>query len=53
MGGGLRDLQSIDAPRLIHYGSYETHFLKQMKACYSAFATDPNLIDHLVSSSLT
>ena len=32
----LRDLQSIDAPRLIHYGSYETHFLKQMKARYSA-----------------
>lgn len=48
----LRDLQSINAPRLIHYGSYETHFLKQMKSRYSAFTADSNLIDHLVSSSL-
>jgi predicted RecB family nuclease len=48
----LRDLQSINAPRLIHYGSYETHFLKQMKSRYSTFTADSNLIDHLVSSSL-
>ena len=35
----------MDMPRLIHYGSYETQFLKRMKARYPALATDSNLID--------
>jgi predicted RecB family nuclease len=45
----VRDLREIEAPRLIHYGSYETQFLKRMKARYPA---DSNLIDSLILSSL-
>ena len=48
----LRDLRGMDMPRLIHYGSYETQFLKRMKARYPALTTDSNLIDSLISSSL-
>ena len=48
----LRDLRGMDMPRLIHYGSYETQFLKRMKARYPALATDSNLIESLITSSL-
>ena len=30
----LRALETIEAPRLVHYGSYETTFLRQMKKRY-------------------
>ena len=48
----LRDLRGMDMPRLIHYGSYETQFLKRMKARYPALTTESNLIESLISSSL-
>jgi hypothetical protein len=45
-------LALINQPRLIHYGSYETQFLRRMKARYSGASTNTSLIDHLISSSL-
>jgi hypothetical protein len=30
----LRTLAGIDAPRLVHYGAYETTFLRQMGKRY-------------------
>jgi predicted RecB family nuclease len=46
----LNTLSSIDAPRLIHYGSYETRFLTQMKARYPDH--NPTLSEQLISSAL-
>jgi predicted RecB family nuclease len=48
----LNALALISQPRLIHYGSYETQFLRRMKARYSSASTNCGLIDHLISSSL-
>lgn len=47
----LRALETIEAPRLVHYGSYETTFLRQMKKRY------PNpertaLPDQLIASAV-
>jgi predicted RecB family nuclease len=48
----LETLALINQPRLIHYGSYETQFLRRMKARYSLASMNSELIDHLISSSL-
>jgi Transposase IS66 family/RNase_H superfamily len=48
----LETLALINQPRLIHYGSYETQFLRRMKARYSGASMNSDLIDHLISSSL-
>jgi predicted RecB family nuclease len=47
----LRTLDGIDTPRLVHYGGYETTFLRQMKKRY------PNpewtaLLDQLIGSAV-
>jgi predicted RecB family nuclease len=47
----LRTLDSIDTPRLVHYGAYETTFLRQMRKRY------PNperrgLLDQLIASAV-
>ena len=47
----LRTLDSIDTPRLTHYGAYETTFLRQMKKRY----TNPEriaLLDQLIASAV-
>ena len=36
----LREIREMDSPRFIHYGSYETQFLKRMKARYPDLTTD-------------
>ena len=41
----------IDNPRLIHYGSYETHFLKRMRTRYPDIES-PSFLGHLISSAL-
>src|SRR4051812_13144830 len=46
----LRELQTIDNPRLVHYGSYEAKFLKKMKSKYPDLALDDQFIDDLISS---
>ena len=49
--GCLRVLGMIDSPRLIHYGSYETQFLKRMRTRYPDLAS-PSFLGHLISSAL-
>ena len=48
----LETLALTNQPRLIHYGSYETQFLRRMNARYSDASMKSDLIDHLISSSL-
>jgi predicted RecB family nuclease len=48
----LDALAKISQPRLIHYGSYETQFLRRMKTRYSSSSTNFGLINRLLSSSL-
>jgi hypothetical protein len=48
--GALKLLQN---PRLVHYGSYETLFLKRMRARYSDQPEDDAFLDQLIASSLT
>jgi predicted RecB family nuclease len=48
----LETLALIDQPNLIHYGSYETQFLRRMKARYCGASTNSELIDQLISSSV-
>jgi hypothetical protein len=47
----LSTLATIEAPRLIHYGSYETLFLKRMKARYCSTAAESAFIDELLLTS--
>jgi len=47
----LRCLALIKRPRLIHYGSYETQFLKRMKARYPEVG-QAELVDRLIGSAL-
>ena len=48
----LNTLAEIDDPRLVHYGHYETLFLKRMRARYPDISACPDLADHLTSSAL-
>src|ERR1700741_5327166 len=48
----LDPLALINQPRLIHYGSYETQFLRRMKARHFGVSMNSGLIDRLISSSL-
>lgn len=47
----LQKLTEIGNPRLIHYGSYETQFLKRMRARYPS-TENPAFLDALASSAL-
>lgn len=46
----LRTLHELASPRLIHYGAYETQFLKRMKARYPE-AGSASQLDELTSSA--
>jgi hypothetical protein len=48
----LQTLAQIDHPQLIHYGSYETTFLKRMKERYRAAVEPPAFIDQLIAASV-
>ncbi len=48
----VRALSPISDVRLIHYGSYETQFLKRMKERYCKDSDDIELVDRLVATSL-
>jgi len=48
----LDTLALIDQPKLIHYGSYETQFLRRMKARYCSAPMNAELIDYMISSSV-
>jgi hypothetical protein len=45
-------LKQIGEPCLIHYGSYETYFLKRMKARYCGEADDCTFVDKLLSRAI-
>ena len=47
----LRQLIALESPQIIHFGSYETSFLKRMKERYPAFLPNPEFIDELLSHS--
>jgi predicted RecB family nuclease len=48
----LQTLAKIDHPQLIHYGSYETTFLKRMQARYRAAVEHPAFLDQLIAESV-
>jgi predicted RecB family nuclease len=48
----LRVLATIEAPQLIHYGSYETVFLKRMKERYGVAGEDSTLVERLMSEAV-
>jgi predicted RecB family nuclease len=48
----LQTLAQIDHPQLIHYGSYETTFLKRMQARYRAAVEHPAFLDQLIAESV-
>lgn len=48
----LRTLAKIENPQLIHYGSYETAFLKRMKERYSEAAKNSTFLDQLIAESV-
>lgn len=48
----LESLSHIDNSKLIHYGSYETRFLKRMKERYGEGTVDPGFLDNLIIDSL-
>jgi len=48
----LRALAQIDRPQLIHYGSYETLFLKRMKERYHDVVEHPAFLDQLMKESV-
>src|SRR6516164_8479670 len=47
----LEELTRIEKPRLIHYGSYETQFLRRMRARYPNTGS-PAFLDELARSAL-
>jgi predicted RecB family nuclease len=47
----LGELQTIDNPHLIHYGSYEAKFIKKMKTKYPDLMPDGHFADRLISST--
>lgn len=44
-------LKCINAPRLVHYGSYETSFFRQMRKRYPD-AVEPDFLDPLIGSAV-
>ena len=48
----VRALSPISDVRLIHYGSYETQFLKRMKERYCDDLQDVELVDRLIATSI-
>lgn len=48
----LRTLAKIENPQLIHYGSYETIFLKRMKERYNEAVKNPAFLDQLIADAM-
>ncbi len=48
----IETLAKIENPQLIHYGRYETVFLKRMKVRYGGAVESPTFFDHLVEKSV-
>lgn len=48
----LRTLRAIGNPQLVHYGAYETRFLRAMKKRYVLLPEDAEFVDRLIGSSV-
>jgi predicted RecB family nuclease len=48
----LRQLVALENPQIIHFGSFETNFLKRMKERYPALLPTPEFVDELLSHSI-
>jgi predicted RecB family nuclease len=48
----LRTLSTVESPQLIHYGSYETVFLKRMKDRYGEDGENPAFVERLIAQSV-
>ncbi len=48
----LQLLSEIENPQLLHYGSYETVFLKQMKQRYSETVGDTAFVERLIAGAV-
>jgi RNase_H superfamily len=48
----LQTLTKIDHPQLIHYGSYETTFLRRMKERYREAVEQPAFLDQLIAEAV-
>jgi predicted RecB family nuclease len=48
----LQALSEIERPQLIHYGGYETVFLKQMKERHGEDPLFPNSLDEIIAESV-
>ncbi len=48
----LRTLRSIRNAQLVHYGAYETRFLRTMKKRYVSEPDDAEFVDRLITSSV-
>ena len=47
----LRQLGALESPQIIHFGNYETKFLKRMKERYPALLPSPEFVDDLLGHS--
>src|SRR4029077_12269451 len=45
-------LKEIDNPRIVHYGAYETRFLKHMREKWKPTAEDAEFVDRIVDGSV-
>jgi hypothetical protein len=45
-------LKEIDNPRIVHYGAYETRFLKRMRERWKPTAEDAEFVNRIVDGSL-
>jgi predicted RecB family nuclease len=50
--GCLRSLKEIHKPRLVHYGAYESRFLKLMRSRWKPADEDAAFVDQLIDTSI-
>ena len=48
----LRFLKAVDNPRIVHYGAYESRFLKHMRERWKLTGQDAEFVNRLVDGSL-
>jgi predicted RecB family nuclease len=48
----VRALQEIENPRIVHYGAYESRFLKLMRNRWKLSACDAEFVDRIVDGSI-
>jgi predicted RecB family nuclease len=48
----VRALQEIENPRIVHYGAYESRFLKLMRNRWKLAACDAEFVDRIVDGSI-